>query len=345
MTSHTLNKLLLLSLFTNAATVNLKNTVHWYHHDTSVYRIARYPNGYGHQWAVSWADCRGRDMHLVVINDGDENEFLTLHAERTLYYWIGLWCEHGDCDLDALSWVDGSSVSYKNLADPDKEPMINPYVYYLYPRTGLWGMTDKQQGYWSIGYICEKPDGCQAANPCSNGGTCQGAASEAGYGCHCAEGYTGTDCETSFNDEQTGQSNENAEISASTGQSSESHSHDVTNTDHKLAPREIRTGTLSEVNCRKQAAMTPLTISLIVGIIVATTIAGILTVLLLRSRMSGSTRNDRQPTESSELTNRCQEDVMYTEIQAVDMVQFTEQPHQLPEMTSVYLDTASGISA
>ena len=49
-----------------------------------------------------------------------------------------------------------------------------------------------------------KPESCRDfcahcyVNPCENGATCTGRVNS--YTCHCVAGYTGTDCETDFNE-------------------------------------------------------------------------------------------------------------------------------------------------
>ena len=37
---------------------------------------------------------------------------------------------------------------------------------------------------------------CELDNPCRNGGTCSGT--KLSYQCSCAEGYTGTNCESMY---------------------------------------------------------------------------------------------------------------------------------------------------
>ncbi|XP_039677178.1 C-type lectin domain family 12 member B-like isoform X1 [Perca fluviatilis] len=100
-------------------------------------------------WYDSRDDCQQRGADLVVINNDEEQEFVT-ELSKDGEFWIGLWYEWTQREW---KWVDGSPLTEKFWAagQPLHDSEWNP------------GTCCDQQGKWTQGYyndnrkwICEK---------------------------------------------------------------------------------------------------------------------------------------------------------------------------------------------
>ncbi|MBQ4537716.1 MAG: cellulose binding domain-containing protein, partial [Lachnospiraceae bacterium] len=120
----------------------------------------------GMSWTNAQAYCNELGGHLVIINNAEEQAFLTdLMARKGTQntYYIGLSGENNQC-----SWVDGTPLSYQNWApgEPNNssENVIHMYVRdYGIAHAGEWNDTYNNTAfgggfYWNAvytGFICE----------------------------------------------------------------------------------------------------------------------------------------------------------------------------------------------
>ncbi|KAH0629609.1 hypothetical protein JD844_011818 [Phrynosoma platyrhinos] len=105
-------------------------------------------------WSFAQKSCVDEEGFLVVINDAEEQRFLTLHSERKIY-WIGL----SDMTTEnKFTWVDGTSTSYThwNPREPNNAGRGQDCV--VMTGTGWWD--DIECGGNADGWICEKPWKC-----------------------------------------------------------------------------------------------------------------------------------------------------------------------------------------
>ena len=124
--------------------------------------------------------------HLVSINSEGEQEFLSLN-EKIYYFWIGLTCTTGSCNVVDLRWADGSRVTYHR----DFSEMPAGRGALLLTHLGNWTYTHLFND-WPA-YICERNDPC-STRPCLNNGTCLLNTTNGNWICKCQDGATGNRC-------------------------------------------------------------------------------------------------------------------------------------------------------
>ncbi|XP_042303963.1 low affinity immunoglobulin epsilon Fc receptor-like isoform X2 [Sceloporus undulatus] len=105
-------------------------------------------------WSFAQKSCTDEDSSLVVINDAEEQSFLTLHSEKKIY-WIGL----SDMNSEStFTWVDYTSTSYThwNPREPNNAGRGQDCV--VMTGTGWWD--DIECGGNADGWICEQAWKC-----------------------------------------------------------------------------------------------------------------------------------------------------------------------------------------
>uniref|UniRef100_G3VT55 C-type lectin domain family 4 member G n=1 Tax=Sarcophilus harrisii TaxID=9305 RepID=G3VT55_SARHA len=108
-------------------------------------------------WDQSQQKCAQEQAHLVIVNNLEEQTFLTQNT-RGLGYWIGLTATRTRGRVNGYTWVDGSKLtfSYWNIGEPNDSRRNENCIMILY--TGRWN--DAPCNNLNDNWICEKRQQC-----------------------------------------------------------------------------------------------------------------------------------------------------------------------------------------
>ncbi|XP_074140076.1 C-type lectin domain family 4 member G [Sminthopsis crassicaudata] len=108
-------------------------------------------------WDQSQQSCAQEQAHLVIVNNLEEQNFLTQNT-RGLGYWIGLTATRARGRVNGYTWVDGSKLtfSYWNIGEPNDSRRNENCIMILY--TGRWN--DAPCNNLNDNWICEKRQQC-----------------------------------------------------------------------------------------------------------------------------------------------------------------------------------------
>ncbi|XP_066134608.1 C-type lectin domain family 4 member G-like isoform X1 [Saccopteryx bilineata] len=108
-------------------------------------------------WEDSQRNCAGASAHLVIVEDLDEQAFLTRNT-RDRGYWLGLRAVRRASQIQGYQWVDGVPLSFShwNQGEPNDSQGHEDCIMML--RTGLWN--DAPCHSEKDSWICEKRLSC-----------------------------------------------------------------------------------------------------------------------------------------------------------------------------------------
>ncbi|KAM8765613.1 C-type lectin domain family 4 member G isoform 2-T2 [Rhynchonycteris naso] len=108
-------------------------------------------------WEDSQRNCAGASAHLVIVEDLDEQAFLTRNTKGR-GYWLGLRAVRRASKIQGYQWVDGVQLSFShwNQGEPNDSQGREDCIMML--RTGLWNDAPCQNERDS--WICEKRLSC-----------------------------------------------------------------------------------------------------------------------------------------------------------------------------------------
>ncbi|XP_070478940.1 C-type lectin domain family 4 member G-like isoform X2 [Equus przewalskii] len=109
-------------------------------------------------WVEAQRSCASAGAHLVIVNDLDEQDFLSRNV-RGRGYWLGLRAVRHAEKIQGYQWIDGVPLSFShwNQGEPNDAQGREDCVMML--RTGMWNdarCEDKERDSW----ICEKRQIC-----------------------------------------------------------------------------------------------------------------------------------------------------------------------------------------
>uniref|UniRef100_A0A8C4M3D2 C-type lectin domain-containing protein n=1 Tax=Equus asinus asinus TaxID=83772 RepID=A0A8C4M3D2_EQUAS len=105
-------------------------------------------------WVEAQRSCASAGAHLVIVNDLDEQDFVSRNV-RGRGYWLGLRAVRRAEKIQGYQWIDGVPLSFShwNQGEPNDAQGREDCVMML--RTGMWNdarCEDKERDSW----ICEK---------------------------------------------------------------------------------------------------------------------------------------------------------------------------------------------
>ncbi|XP_056678002.1 C-type lectin domain family 4 member G isoform X1 [Monodelphis domestica] len=108
-------------------------------------------------WDKSQQNCAKEQAHLVIVNNLEEQTFLTQNT-KGLGYWIGLTATRSRGRVNGYIWIDGTKLtfSYWNEGEPNDSRKNENCIMILY--SGRWNDAPcaNLNDYW----ICEKRQQC-----------------------------------------------------------------------------------------------------------------------------------------------------------------------------------------
>ncbi|XP_036594999.1 C-type lectin domain family 4 member G isoform X3 [Trichosurus vulpecula] len=118
--------------------------------------IAAVRSGNTH-WDQAQQNCAKTQAHLVIVNNLEEQTFLTQNT-RGLGYWIGLTATRARGKVNGYTWIDGTKLtfSYWNEGEPNDSRRNENCIMLLY--TGRWN--DAPCNNLNDNWICEKRQQC-----------------------------------------------------------------------------------------------------------------------------------------------------------------------------------------
>ncbi|XP_036594991.1 C-type lectin domain family 4 member G isoform X2 [Trichosurus vulpecula] len=108
-------------------------------------------------WDQAQQNCAKTQAHLVIVNNLEEQTFLTQNT-RGLGYWIGLTATRARGKVNGYTWIDGTKLtfSYWNEGEPNDSRRNENCIMLLY--TGRWN--DAPCNNLNDNWICEKRQQC-----------------------------------------------------------------------------------------------------------------------------------------------------------------------------------------
>uniref|UniRef100_A0A4X2JUH5 C-type lectin domain-containing protein n=1 Tax=Vombatus ursinus TaxID=29139 RepID=A0A4X2JUH5_VOMUR len=108
-------------------------------------------------WDQSQQNCAQVQAHLVIVNNLEEQTFLTQNT-KGLGYWIGLTATRSRGKVNGYMWIDGTKLtfSYWNEGEPNDSRRNENCIMMLY--SGRWN--DASCNNLNDNWICEKRQQC-----------------------------------------------------------------------------------------------------------------------------------------------------------------------------------------